>query len=147
MGDESPGLPELSELTTAVQHMISASHELTARASRELGVNATDMSALALLNQFGPMGPAELAERLGLRSASVTVLIDRLERAGHARRSGHPHDRRRVTVAATPSAQQATLDFLRSSILAIDAAGRALSPADQRVVLDYLQNVIRAIRG
>src|SRR5262245_33335357 len=105
-------LPELAEATIAVQHLIGAAHELSARTSRELGVNPTDMSALSLLEQYGPMGPAELAGKLGIRTASVTVLIDRLERSGHVRRSAHPSDRRRVTVAATPAAHRATLEVL-----------------------------------
>ncbi|WP_189077302.1 MarR family winged helix-turn-helix transcriptional regulator [Mangrovihabitans endophyticus] len=147
MDDQPYELPELADATIAVQHVINASHELTARASRELGINATDMSALSLLEQHGPMGPAELASRLGIRSPSVTVLIDRLEKAGHVERTSHPHDRRRVTVAATPTAHRATLDFLRPSILAIDEASRALTPDENRAVVDFLRDVMRAMRA
>ncbi|MCA2216689.1 MarR family winged helix-turn-helix transcriptional regulator [Jidongwangia harbinensis] len=146
MSDQVPDLPELAEATIAMQHLIGASRELAARASRELGINATDMGALSLLEQHGPMGPAELATRLGIRTASVTVLIDRLERAGHVERSAHPRDRRRVTVAATPSAHRATLEFLRPSILAVDELSRALDPEAHRIVTEFLQRSTRAMQ-
>ncbi|WP_436760225.1 MarR family winged helix-turn-helix transcriptional regulator [Streptosporangium sp. V21-05] len=146
MGDQHQELPELTEATIAVQHLIGAARELSARAARELGVNATDMGALSLLEQHGPMGPAELASRLGIRSASVTVLIDRLERAGHVERSSHPRDRRRVTVAATPSAHRATLEFLRPAIMAIDGISRTLDADAQHTVTDYLKRATRAMR-
>ena len=139
-------LPELAEATVAVQHLINAAHELSARTSRELGVNPTDMSALGLLEQYGPMGPAELATKLGIRTASVTVLIDRLERNGHVQRSAHPSDRRRVTVAATPAAHRATLELLRPAIVAIDRISRDLDPAEQRVVNEYLRKVMQAMQ-
>ncbi|MBL7258790.1 MarR family winged helix-turn-helix transcriptional regulator [Paractinoplanes lichenicola] len=141
----SDDLPELTEATLAVQHLIGASRELAARASRELGVNGTDMNALSLLQQYGPMGPAELASRLGIRSASVTVLIDRLEQAGHVQRTSHPKDRRRVTVSATPTARAATLQFLRPSILAIDALSRSLDADAQQIVTTFLRDATRAM--
>src|SRR3954467_7428888 len=40
--------------------------------------------------------PGWLGDQLGLNSAAVTALIDRLERVGHVRRVRDTHDRRRV---------------------------------------------------
>ena len=42
-----------------------------------------------------------LARELHLTTGAITGLIDRLERAGFARRSADPTDRRRVIVTAT----------------------------------------------
>jgi DNA-binding MarR family transcriptional regulator len=147
MSEHEPELPELVEATIAMRHLIAVTQETAARAARELGVNATDMNALALLQQYGPMGPAELAARLGIRTASVTVLIDRLSAAGHVERSAHPADRRRVTVAATASAQRAVTSFLRPSIIAVDDIGRALDAEAQGVVTKYLNDAVRAMRA
>jgi DNA-binding MarR family transcriptional regulator len=49
--------------------------------------------------------PGWLGESLGLNSASVTALVDRLERLGHVRREPHPTDRRRVRLVVTPEAK------------------------------------------
>ena len=103
------------------------------------------MVALDLLDVHGPMGAAELARRLGIRSASATVLVDRLEAAGHVERVRHDTDRRRVIVAARPSAREASLAVWLPAILAIDEVGRSLSEDEQRVVSTFLDRITAAI--
>ena len=67
----------------------------------------------------GPMGPADLAQRLGMRSASVTLLLDRLEESGHVRNSPHPDDGRRKIVESTDRARVDVLTALRPLTAAI----------------------------
>ena len=62
------------------------------------GLSATEEKALDLLERFGPLTAGELSKRSGLAPASVTGLIDRLERKGFARRIAHPSDRRSILV-------------------------------------------------
>jgi DNA-binding MarR family transcriptional regulator len=62
------------------------------------GLSATDEKALDLLDRSGPLTAGELARRSGLAPASVTGLIDRLERKGFVRRIPNPSDRRSVLV-------------------------------------------------
>jgi DNA-binding MarR family transcriptional regulator len=62
------------------------------------GLSATEEKALDLLERFGPLTAGELAKRSGLAPASVTGLVDRLERKGFARRIPHPRDGRSVLV-------------------------------------------------
>jgi DNA-binding MarR family transcriptional regulator len=69
----------------------------TAVAARQ-GLSATEEKALDLLERSGPLTAGELARRSGLAPASVTGLIDRLERKGFARRVPNPDDRRSVLV-------------------------------------------------
>jgi hypothetical protein len=71
----------------------------TAVASRR-GLSATEEKALDVLLREGPMTHADLRAHTGLAAASVTDLIDRLERKGYAERGAHPADRRRVLVSA-----------------------------------------------
>src|SRR3712207_9445712 len=56
------------------------------------GLNRTDVRALVAIMDAARRGEALTAGRLGeavdLRSASVTALVDRLERVGHVRRVG-----------------------------------------------------------
>ncbi|MBP2471995.1 DNA-binding MarR family transcriptional regulator [Crossiella equi] len=144
-GGAEPSFSALDPTTLLVQRLVNGSRELTARMARRLNVNTTDMSALSLLEQFGPMGTAELAERLGLRVASTTSLIDRLERAGHVRRGVHETDRRRIVVRSTPSAHRASLALLLPSIEGIDSIGKALSPHEREVVAGYLDSVLRVM--
>jgi DNA-binding MarR family transcriptional regulator len=69
----------------------------TAVAARQ-GLNASEEKALDLLERSGPLTAGELAKRSGLAPASVTGLVDRLERKGFARRVPNPGDGRSVLV-------------------------------------------------
>jgi predicted transcriptional regulator len=68
---------------------------------RAAGLNGTDLQALGILLADGPMSPGQLAQRTGITSGgAITLLLDRLEEAGLARRTRDQHDRRRVLVSA-----------------------------------------------
>jgi DNA-binding MarR family transcriptional regulator len=69
----------------------------TAVAARQ-GLTASEEKALDLLERSGPLTAGELARRSGLAPASVTALINRLERKGFARRVPNPGDGRSVLV-------------------------------------------------
>jgi DNA-binding MarR family transcriptional regulator len=67
-----------------------------------LGVNRTDLHCLNAIENAGGLTAGELAAEVGLTSGAVTGVVDRLERAGFARRAPDPADRRRVKVEVTP---------------------------------------------
>ena len=67
-----------------------------------LGMNRTDMRCVDLIDQAGGMTAGELAKAAGLTSGAVTAVIDRLEKAGMAKRVADPTDRRRVRIEVTP---------------------------------------------
>lgn len=78
------------------------------------GLSANEKLAVMYLAE-GVTSPGDLAEALGLTSAGVTNLLDRLEEQGLIRRDPHPTDRRRVLVRLTKSALMARLEFERVS--------------------------------
>ena len=73
-----------------------------------LGMNRTDMRCVDLIDQAGGMTAGELARAAGLTSGAVTAVIDRLEKAGMARRVADPSDRRRVRIEVTPKLWELT---------------------------------------
>jgi DNA-binding MarR family transcriptional regulator len=73
-----------------------------------LGMNRTDMRCVDLIDQAGGMTAGELARAAGLTTGAVTAVVDRLERAGIARRVPDPGDRRRVRIEATPKLWELT---------------------------------------
>jgi DNA-binding MarR family transcriptional regulator len=70
-------------------------------ADQELGVPPGQLSALSVLVFGGRRTLAELAAAEQVTSPTMTRIVDGLERAGLARRSPHPGDRRASIVAAT----------------------------------------------
>src|SRR5262245_39551156 len=67
-----------------------------------LGINVTDGRAIDVIDQHGRITAGDLAKELRLSTGAVTTLVDRLERAGYARRLPDPNDRRRVLIEVTP---------------------------------------------
>ena len=66
-----------------------------------LGLHITDHKCLDLIHRFGAMPAGRLGELTGLTTGAVTGIIDRLEKAGYARRTNDPKDRRRTIVEPT----------------------------------------------
>ncbi len=52
------------------------------------------------------LSPAALAERTGVTRATITGLVDTLERAGLVTRTPDPEDRRMMAIALTPRAEE-----------------------------------------
>jgi DNA-binding MarR family transcriptional regulator len=53
-----------------------------------------------MLQQAGPLTAGDLAERMGPTTGAMTGVIDRLKRAGLARRARDPNDRQCVVALA-----------------------------------------------
>ena len=58
-----------------------------------------------------PLPPNKIAERLIISRASVTSLIDSLERRGYVRRAPHSTDRRMLLIELTDAGRQVAHDF------------------------------------
>ncbi len=71
-------------------------------AAERLGLNRTDLHAINIIENSGGLTAGELAAEAGLTTGAVTGVVDRLERAGYARRIPDPEDRRRVKLEVTP---------------------------------------------
>ena len=79
------------------------------------GLGRTDVRAMVAIMDAARRGEALTAGALGravdLSSASVTALVDRLERGGHVHRVRDPADRRRVVLEMSESAMAAGGQF------------------------------------
>ena len=71
-------------------------------AAERLGLNRTDLHCINIIENSGGLTAGELAVEAGLTTGAVTGVIDRLERAGYARRVPDASDRRRVKLEVTP---------------------------------------------
>src|ERR1700758_4524341 len=83
---------ELSDEVRANQRSTDVVDELV---SQLMGINRTDSRCMDILDQHGSMSAGDLAEASRLTTGAITAVIDRLERAGLARRVADPTDRRR----------------------------------------------------
>jgi DNA-binding MarR family transcriptional regulator len=92
----------IAALSLEVRAAQSAVEQMDDAACRALGINRTDGRCIDVVDREGPVSAGRLAQASGLTTAAVTAVIDRLERAGYARRLADPKDRRRVLGELTP---------------------------------------------
>jgi MarR family 2-MHQ and catechol resistance regulon transcriptional repressor len=111
------------------------------RLLRPLNVSAAGGLVLGILRDHGQMPPSELGERLIVTRATVTGLLDSLERRGFVRRSANPADRRSLLVEITP-AGLAVLKELRTIVHRNerDWLG-ALSDSELRTYIELLHRI------
>jgi len=70
-------------------------------AAARMGINRTDMRLLDILDTEGPMPAGKLADINRLSRPAMSAALDRLEKAGYARRVRDAEDRRQVLVEPT----------------------------------------------
>lgn len=98
----TPKQMKIDELVDVFRLNGSLDRAFDALAARRLGVGASDLECLSIIQRQGGVTAGELATQAGLTSGAITGVLDRLERLGYAERRRDPGDRRRITIAVTP---------------------------------------------
>lgn len=107
----------------------------------ELGVNLSEASALAHLQDGGPLTQTELARRIGTGRARMGAWIDALVAKGAVVREADPHDRRVWKIALTAAGQDLWEQTVRVD-RSIRRVLRAGSTPEDRARLDALLTLI-----
>ncbi len=140
-------VPAPADLGFALRELLQAGRQMQSAMAAGLGLRLTDLQAIDhVVSAPEPIGTVELGERLGLRSASATALVDRLVAAGHLVRRPHPADGRRITLAPTAHAQQEVRRVLAPLLTDLTAIGARLDHNDLAVLLGALGEVAAALR-
>ncbi|NQX26601.1 MarR family transcriptional regulator [Microbacteriaceae bacterium VKM Ac-2854] len=113
------------------------------------GGGETDLLALLHLVRSGRAGRVvfakDLARHLAITPASVTILIDRLQRAGLVQRRPDPHDRRGTIVSATHTSDDDLHALLAGARPALLEAADAISDADATTVIAVIDGLAAAL--
>jgi DNA-binding MarR family transcriptional regulator len=129
------------ELATAVISF----HEAGAR---RLGMTAAERKCAGLIAELNETTPKQLAEATGLSTGAITGIVDRLERAGYARREPNPQDRRSVIIRArnTERLTNETRPIFASLTDAMNALDARYSPDQRSLILEHLKDTIAVLR-
>jgi DNA-binding MarR family transcriptional regulator len=103
------------------------------------GNNRSDGRCADIIQRFGRMTAGVLAQRSGLTTGAVTTVIDRLEKAGYARRVRDKKDRRKVFVELTDFTHQMVDLLFRPMGEVYAGAMQDLSIEDMRIISEYLE--------
>lgn len=126
-------------MSWGVRALQRAQDELDRALAARLHLRALDYAAMThLLAADPPLGPVELASRLGISSGSGTELADRLERAGHLHRRGAVDDRRRIVLEPDEASLARLLDELTPLFGQLDRLAETFTPDEQAAITRYL---------
>lgn len=108
----------------------------------EYGVSQAGRQLLAVLEGAGtPLSPTVIADRLLVTTASMTSLLDTLEKRKLVTRTPDPDDRRRVLVTITPAGKK-LVDKMLPEVVAVQTALFAdISEADRKKFMVTLQRL------
>jgi DNA-binding MarR family transcriptional regulator len=128
----------LEELARVGRQHSDASVLFHAAMASRLGLHPTDYKALSILERLGAMTAGDLSRHSGLATASVTNLIDRLERRGFVRRVDDPRDRRRVLVEASVDRVAAARKLFESTRKSLTRLYERYTVPELAAIADFL---------
>ncbi len=79
---------------------------LNHRVGAQIEIKDVDFDCLDVITRHGPISPSTLARRVGVHLATMTGILDRLERGGWIMRDRHESDRRAVLVQGVAAKQR-----------------------------------------
>lgn len=115
------------------------------RLLRPLGVSSAGGLVLGLLRDHGPLSPTALGDKMIVTRATVTGVVDSLERRGYVERTPHPEDRRSLLIRLTPAGVD-VVARVRHLVHEREAAWmRAFGDDELTALIGALQGVQRAL--
>jgi DNA-binding MarR family transcriptional regulator len=148
-GTPHPGPPEgwrTTELSEALYAVLNAMPDLRAALAHRLGLNVSEVDAMQHV-MAEPIGPVELSRRLHMTSASATVLVDRLEEAGHVVREADPSDGRRRVVRPTGQGMVSVFEQIAPLVADLVDAEDGMSARERAAVTAYLARVLDVLHA
>lgn len=105
------------------------------------GLTTEQFGVLASIKSRGPLRPLDLAEILERSPNSMSMIVDRMVKAGLVRRTRDRKDRRAVFVSMTDKGRQAVEPAFPAGWEFIHRVVSPLSHDDQRSLADMLETV------
>lgn len=118
----------------------------THRMAGRVGLKSLDVDCLDLISRTGPISPGGLARRAGLHPATVTGILDRLERGGWVARQRDGKDRRGVVVTALPTRNRELVDVLGGLNAAMDQLCADYTADELELIAGFLRRMSEAGR-
>jgi DNA-binding MarR family transcriptional regulator len=110
--------------------------------AESLRVDQPGLEAMSKLMSTGPSTPSELARRVGLSTAAMSLVLNRLESAGHISRQRHPSDGRKLVVTASEESSEQAQDRLLPMIEGVEELVGSLNARERATIEAFLDRLI-----
>lgn len=144
-GLSSADVEQIARVMNALARLREAERTLSDASRRFMKLSEQDMRALHYLiaakRQNAVVTPKMLSGHMAMSAASVTKLINRLEREGHVIRKLHPNDRRAFAIEVTESTVRSARETVGRSQARRFYAAADLSSRDREAVIRFLDGM------
>jgi DNA-binding MarR family transcriptional regulator len=110
----------------------------------QVDLKDVDWDCLEIINRHGPLSPTALARRLGVHPATMTGVLDRLERAGWVARDRDATDRRAVSVRALRDRNREVFRLYAGMNSAMDEICAAYTEPELELLAGFLRRTTGA---
>jgi DNA-binding MarR family transcriptional regulator len=138
----SGGSPPPGDLRARLQQLSVRQQRFQKYLAESLHVDQPGLEAMGHLISTGPSTPSELARRGGLSTAAMSLVLNRLEAAGHVSRQRHPLDGRKLVVTASPESADEAQDRLIPMIEGVEELVESLNERDRATIGEFLDRLI-----
>jgi DNA-binding MarR family transcriptional regulator len=129
----------VTRLIAAARGSQNATDILNDNISKLFGSNRTDSRCIDIIQRFGRMSAGELANHSRLTTGALTSVIDRLEKAGIAKRVRDKKDRRKIFVELTNYTNEMLALIFEPMGDVFGCAMKGVSIDELKVISQYLE--------
>ena len=134
-------LPD-DDIRARVQQVAVRQQKFERHLARELAVDPVGLEVMDHLITIGSATPTELARRLDTSTAAMTLVLNRLEDAGHVRRDRHPSDGRKLVVTAADASSDRAYELVLPIIDGVEALVAGLDATERATVQAFLDRLL-----
>lgn len=127
-------LRELSVQLSLFNHQLSAHVDL----------RDSDLDCLDVVQRHGPLSPTTLARRTGLHAATMTGILDRLEKGGWIVRDRDPVDRRAVVLRSLRERNPEMFRLYSGMNTSMDKLLAGYTADELETIVDFLRRTTEA---
>jgi DNA-binding MarR family transcriptional regulator len=139
--DPDNDMNRYDEVLVALRRIIRATDLHSRQLSKIAGLTAPQLLILQLLRQHTELTVGEVAQRVSLSQATVTTIIDRLEKRGFVKRERGSADKRKVYVYLTPEADAVLLNAPKPLQESFVQQYQDLHDWEQTMILSSLERI------
>lgn len=133
-----------SDIRARVQQLTMRQQRFERSLAKRLDLDAAGLEVVDHLISGGPTTPTELAHRVEISTAAMTLVLNRLEDRGHVSRERHPSDGRKLIVTVSDAAAADAQRMVAPLIDEVEGLIASMDEGERAVISRFLDDLIGA---